>query len=90
MTLFRWEDTPSLRHHCGFCSRPLSHPGSKQSCLGVHAEPCSRFHQALFMRGHSHDCMACNGMDEAHYKRHIEIAETLRGLYDSCGLPSSI
>jgi hypothetical protein len=32
-------------HHCGFCERPLSHPGARVSCFGTHSEPCFRFHQ---------------------------------------------
>lgn len=43
--LFRWEDSPALQHHCGFCDRPLSHPGARTSCFGPHSEPCHRFHQ---------------------------------------------
>lgn len=46
--LFRWEDSQALQHHCGFCERPLSHPGARASCFGVHSEPCHRFHQVCF------------------------------------------
>lgn len=27
----------TLDHHCGFCERPLSHPGARASCFGTHA-----------------------------------------------------
>ncbi|KAF2703650.1 hypothetical protein K504DRAFT_463380 [Pleomassaria siparia CBS 279.74] len=80
--LFKWEDSPSLKHHCGFCERPLNHPGAKNSCLGTHAEPCTRFHQALFMRNRAHMCASCNGADEAHHKRHAEICEKLRRIFE--------
>ncbi|KAF2659085.1 hypothetical protein K491DRAFT_215572 [Lophiostoma macrostomum CBS 122681] len=83
--LFRWEDSPSLKHHCGFCERPLSHPGAKSSCIGIHAEPCHRFHQALFMRNRGHCCAACIGADEAHHKRHTRMAEILREMYELRG-----
>ncbi|KAF1955821.1 hypothetical protein CC80DRAFT_505134 [Byssothecium circinans] len=83
--LFRWEDSPALRHHCGFCDRPLSHPGAKTSCFGPHSEPCCRFHQAMFMRNKSHTCAMCNTADDAHSKRHNEIADRLRAIYDLCG-----
>ncbi|KAF2129678.1 hypothetical protein P153DRAFT_423203 [Dothidotthia symphoricarpi CBS 119687] len=82
--LFRWEDTPGLKHHCGFCERPLSHPGARASCFGTHAEPCHRFHQVMFMRGRGHICHYCHTIDEAHYTRHHKIAEQLRGVYESC------
>ncbi|KAF2179995.1 hypothetical protein K469DRAFT_292571 [Zopfia rhizophila CBS 207.26] len=83
--LFKWEE--GLKHHCGFCDRPLSHPGAKSSCLGEHSEPCRRYHQGmLFMRARSHQCAACIGADEKHHERHYEIAEALRGIYECCGL----
>ncbi|KAF2645538.1 hypothetical protein P280DRAFT_545492 [Massarina eburnea CBS 473.64] len=82
--LFRWEDSHAL-HHCGFCERPLSHPGAKTSCFGPHSEPCCRFHQAMFMKNKSHTCIMCNNADEAHSKRHNEIADRLRNIYDTCG-----
>ncbi|KAF1944313.1 hypothetical protein EJ02DRAFT_398438 [Clathrospora elynae] len=83
--MFRWEDSQALKHHCGFCERPLSHPGARASCFGKHSEPCVRFHQAMFMRLRAHTCRYCQDIDEAHYKRHHEIAEQLRGVYESYG-----
>lgn len=41
--------------------------------------------QAMFMRLRSHTCAYCLTIDEAHYKRHAEIAEQLRTVYESCG-----
>ncbi|KAI2475596.1 hypothetical protein Ptr902_12937 [Pyrenophora tritici-repentis] len=82
--LFKWEDSQALKHHCGFCERPLSHPGARASCFGKHAEPCVRFHQAMFMRLRGHTCAHCISIDESHYKRHHDIAEQLRAVYDSC------
>ncbi|KAF2451249.1 hypothetical protein P171DRAFT_478297 [Karstenula rhodostoma CBS 690.94] len=83
--LFRWEDCDALKHHCGFCDKPLSHPGAKTSCFGTHAEPCFRFHQVMFMRNRGHTCDMCMHIDEHHYKRHFEMCEQVRTIYDSCG-----
>ncbi|KAH6614183.1 hypothetical protein C7974DRAFT_72385 [Boeremia exigua] len=83
--LFRWEDSQALQHHCGFCERPLSHPGARASCFGTHSEPCHRFHQAMFMRNRAHMCNYCTTIDEAHYKRHHELVIQLRKIYESCG-----
>ncbi|KAH7350378.1 hypothetical protein BKA66DRAFT_290268 [Pyrenochaeta sp. MPI-SDFR-AT-0127] len=83
--IFRWEDSPALKHHCGFCARPLNHPGALTSCFGIHHEPCHRFHQAMFMRLRAHTCAYCHTIDEAHWKRHREIAEVLLSIYKSCG-----
>ncbi|KAG9193093.1 hypothetical protein G6011_03128 [Alternaria panax] len=83
--LFKWEDSEALKHHCGFCERSLSHPGARASCFGKHSEPCVRFHQAMFMRLRGHTCKYCMGIDEHHYKRHHDIAERLRTVYESCG-----
>ncbi|CAN9219811.1 unnamed protein product [Alternaria alternata] len=83
--LFKWEDSEALKHHCGFCERPLSHPGARASCFGKHSEPCVRFHQAMFMRLRGHTCKYCMTIDEQHYRRHHDIAERLRAVYESCG-----
>ncbi|CAN9084217.1 unnamed protein product [Alternaria alternata] len=83
--LFKWEDSEALKHHCGFCERPLSHPGARASCFGKHSEPCVRFHQAIFMRLRGHTCKYCMEIDEQHYRRHHDIAERLRAVYESCG-----
>ncbi|KAJ8112033.1 hypothetical protein OPT61_g5508 [Boeremia exigua] len=83
--LFRWEDSQALQHHCGFCERPLSHPGARASCFGTHSEPCYRFHQAMFMRNRAHICNYCSAIDEAHYKRHHELVTQLRNIYEGCG-----
>ncbi|KAF1928108.1 uncharacterized protein M421DRAFT_101453 [Didymella exigua CBS 183.55] len=83
--LFRWEDSQALQHHCGFCERPLSHPGARASCFGTHSEPCHRFHQAMFMRNRAHICNYCGTIDEAHYKRHHDLLVQLRSIYESCG-----
>jgi hypothetical protein len=37
------------------------------------------------MRLRGHTCKYCMGIDEQHYKRHHEIAERLRTVYESCG-----
>lgn len=37
------------------------------------------------MRGRSHTCQPCIGADEAHHRRHVEIAEMLREIYELCG-----
>jgi hypothetical protein len=39
----------------------------------------------MFMRLRAHTCTYCLSIDEAHYKRHHDIAEHLRGVYESCG-----
>ncbi|KAF2024561.1 hypothetical protein EK21DRAFT_78467 [Setomelanomma holmii] len=83
--LFKWEDSPALSHHCGFCERPLSHPGARFSCYGTHSEPCHRYHQAMFMRLRGHTCHYCRTIDEAHHGRHRRIAECLRDVYESAG-----
>ncbi|KAH8728609.1 hypothetical protein GQ44DRAFT_25817 [Phaeosphaeriaceae sp. PMI808] len=83
--LFKWEDSPALNHHCGFCNRPLHHPGARASCFGTHSEPCHRYHQAMFMRLRGHTCHYCRTIDEAHFRRHKLIAEVLHNIYESCG-----
>lgn len=37
------------------------------------------------MRLRGHTCAYCLSIDEAHHKRHIDIAERIRCLYESCG-----
>lgn len=37
------------------------------------------------MRLRGHTCKYCMGIDEQHYKRHHDIAERLRAVYESCG-----
>ncbi|KAL1798968.1 hypothetical protein ACET3X_003005 [Alternaria dauci] len=83
--LFKWEDSEALKHHCGVCERPLSHPGARASCFGRHSEPCVRFHQTMFMRLRGHTCKYCMTIDEQHHKRHHDIAERLRAVYEGCG-----
>jgi hypothetical protein len=39
----------------------------------------------MFMRLRGHTCTYCQSIDEAHYKRHHDIAEQLRAVYESCG-----
>jgi hypothetical protein len=39
----------------------------------------------MFMRLRGHTCQYCQAIDEAHYKRHHDIAEQLRAMYESCG-----
>ncbi|KAL5115099.1 hypothetical protein ACEQ8H_007014 [Pleosporales sp. CAS-2024a] len=80
--LFKWEDSPALNHHCGFCERPLSHPGARSSCYGTHAA----MPQTMFMRLRGHTCGYCKTIDEAHHRRHRNIAERIRHVYESCGL----
>lgn len=37
------------------------------------------------MRLRGHTCKHCLAIDEAHYKRHQDIAEQLQAIYESCG-----
>jgi hypothetical protein len=39
----------------------------------------------MFMRLRSHTCNYCHTVDEAHHRRHKELVEQLRGIYESCG-----
>jgi hypothetical protein len=39
----------------------------------------------MFMRLRGHTCTYCQSINEAHYKRHHDIAEQLRAVYESCG-----
>ncbi|KAI4650340.1 hypothetical protein J4E93_002696 [Alternaria ventricosa] len=39
----------------------------------------------MFMRLRGHTCKYCMGIDEQHYKRHHDVAERLRAVYESCG-----
>ncbi|KAF7872813.1 uncharacterized protein EAF02_008884 [Botrytis sinoallii] len=77
-TLYRWDVSPGLEHHCGTCATPLHNARSKSSCLGKHVEPCFRFHQQLHFLGKSHECLGCNTSDEMHYTRHKEILMIIR------------
>lgn len=45
-----------------------------------HTDPA----QAMFMRLRAHTCQYCLSIEEAHYKRHVDIAEQLRSVYESC------
>src|SRR4051794_18199146 len=38
----------------------------------------------MFMRLRSHTCSYCLTIDEAHWKRHKEIAESFYNIYESC------
>ena len=38
----------------------------------------------MFMRLRGHTCTYCQSIDEVHYKRHHDIAEQLRTVYESC------
>jgi hypothetical protein len=38
----------------------------------------------MFMRLRGHTCTYCQSINEAHYKRHYDIAEQLRTVYESC------
>jgi hypothetical protein len=42
------------------------------------------------MRNRAHMCAMCSGVDEAHHKRHQDMAERLRNIYKSCGEDWSI
>ncbi|CZR64971.1 uncharacterized protein PAC_14871 [Phialocephala subalpina] len=77
-SLFRWEDSPGLEHHCGVCAVPLHNSRAKTSCIGKHVEPCYRFHQQLHFVGKSHECFGCNSSDELHHNRHKEILRIVR------------
>ncbi|KAF7945979.1 uncharacterized protein EAE97_005017 [Botrytis byssoidea] len=77
-TLYKWDVSPGLEHHCGTCATPLHNARSKSSCLGKHVEPCFRFHQQLHFLGKSHECLGCNTSDEMHYTRHKEILAIIR------------
>lgn len=77
-------------HHCGVCNRVLTSKGAKNTCWGEHAEPCHRFHQILFMRNRGHTCDACKVIEEAHFKRHQNIAELLRKIRDVCGVQGNL
>lgn len=85
---FKWEDHQAM-HHCGVCNRVLTSKGAKNTCWGEHAEPCHRFHQILFMRNRGHTCDSCKIIEEAHYKRHQNIAELLRKIREVCGVAGS-
>ncbi|RII21974.1 hypothetical protein CUC08_Gglean001148 [Alternaria sp. MG1] len=39
----------------------------------------------MFMRLRGHTCKYCMEIDEQHYRRHHDIAERLRAVYESCG-----
>lgn len=79
-TLYRWDVSPGLEHHCGTCAMPLHNARSKSSCLGKHVEPCFRFHQQLHFLGKSHECLGCNTSDEMHHSRHKEILNIIRDI----------
>lgn len=39
----------------------------------------------MFMRNRGHTCDMCIHIDEHHYKRHFEMCEHVRNIYESCG-----
>jgi hypothetical protein len=44
----------------------------------------------MFMRNRAHMCAMCNTADQAHHKRHRDLAERLRSIYEICGKDWSI
>lgn len=48
---------------------------------GKHTDPV----QAMFMRFRAHTCAYCQSIDEAHHKRHSDLAVQLRSIYENCG-----
>ncbi|RDW69486.1 hypothetical protein BP6252_08506 [Coleophoma cylindrospora] len=77
-TMFKWEDSPGLDHHCGICQKPFSKDSCKLTCVGKHAEPCYRYHQLLHFLGKAHECYACTTSDQMHYYRHKQIVILVR------------
>ncbi|KFZ05593.1 hypothetical protein V501_08198 [Pseudogymnoascus sp. VKM F-4519 (FW-2642)] len=77
---FKWEASPGLEHHCGICGKGLSNPRSVNSCIGVHCEPCRRYHQQLHFIQKAHECKSCIRADEMHHRRHRSIAMLVKDL----------
>ncbi|ELR09297.1 hypothetical protein VC83_06685 [Pseudogymnoascus destructans] len=77
---FKWEASPGLEHHCGICSKGLSNPRSVNSCIGVHCEPCRRYHQQLHFIQKAHECKSCIRADEMHHRRHRSIAKLVKDI----------
>ncbi|OBT90564.1 hypothetical protein VE02_01022 [Pseudogymnoascus sp. 03VT05] len=77
---FKWEASPGLEHHCGICGKGLSNPRSVSSCIGVHCEPCRRYHQQLHFIQKAHECKSCIRADEMHHRRHRSIAKLVKDL----------
>ncbi|OBT65883.1 hypothetical protein VE03_05404 [Pseudogymnoascus sp. 23342-1-I1] len=77
---FKWEASPGLEHHCGICSKGLSNPRSVSSCIGVHCEPCRRYHQQLHFIQKAHECKSCIRADQMHHRRHRSIAILVKEL----------
>ncbi|KAF2020115.1 hypothetical protein BU24DRAFT_477254 [Aaosphaeria arxii CBS 175.79] len=88
--LFRWEDHNNLNHHCGRCQKPLSRDNARVVCFGHHVEPCSRFHQVMFLLGRTRSCTYCKDIDEDHHQKHLGIAGKLRQIYEMLGLDTFI
>jgi hypothetical protein len=56
------------------CARTKQHdPKARQSCYGIHTEPCPRYHQIMFFLGMSHSCYPCSLSNEQHEKRHVAV-----------------
>jgi hypothetical protein len=59
------------------CIRTKQHdPKARQSCYGIHTEPCPRYHQVMFFLNMSHNCYPCILSNEQHEKRHIAVRHT--------------
>ncbi|KFY29268.1 hypothetical protein V493_02443 [Pseudogymnoascus sp. VKM F-4281 (FW-2241)] len=65
---FKWEASPGLD------------PRSVSSCIGVHCEPCRRYHQQLHFIQKAHECKSCIRADEMHHRRHRSIAKLVKEL----------
>jgi hypothetical protein len=50
-------------------------PKAKQSCYGLHTEPCPRYHHIMFQLGMSHNCYPCLLSKEQHEKRHTTVGD---------------
>ncbi|KFY08037.1 hypothetical protein V492_06595 [Pseudogymnoascus sp. VKM F-4246] len=77
---FKWEASPGLEHHCGICSKGLNNPRSVSTCIGIHCEPCRRYHQQLHFIQKAHECKSCIRADEMHHRRHRNIAQLVKEL----------
>ena len=58
------------------CTRTKQNdPKARQSCYGIHTEPCPRYHQIMHFVGASHNCYPCIISNEQHEKRHTGVLQ---------------
>ena len=69
-TIYVYSDADSV-----YTRTKQNDPKARQSCYGIHTEPCPRYHQIMHFVGASHNCYPCIISNEQHEKRHTGVLQ---------------